>query len=310
MIKTRLLISLLFISNLAFAQTTYEFLRMDMSPRAAGLAGSFVSANDDPDVIFYNPAGLAYIENTPVSLTYVNHLLDINFAGLSCSKNFEGIGRFGGAIKYVNYGSFTGADQDGNKLTDFSAGEIAFDVAYSNFLGENLAYGGAVKFIYSSLAGYSSTAAGVDVGLNYSIPQDKWNIGFAMLNMGGQLSSYASTKEKIPFEIVIGVSKKFEKVPVKLYFDIHRLNDDNGGFKKRFNAFSFGGELNLSKALRVRVGYDNKKRKDLTIDNYAGLAGFNLGVGLTIKNYTFNYSFSSMGDVGALHRIGLSTSFD
>ena len=308
--RIQLLAFFLLANIILFSQTTYEFLRMDMSPRAAGLAGSFVAANDDPDVIFYNPAGIAFLENTPVSFTYVKHLLDINFAGLTASKEFAGIGRFGAGIKYVNYGSFTGADEFGNISSDFGAGEVAFDIAYANFLDDNFSYGASAKFIFSSLEKYTSTAAGIDVGLNYSIPQERWNFAFAMLNIGGQLSSYASTRENIPFEIVFGVSKKFQNVPLKLYVDFHRLNDEADGLKQRFNAFSFGGELSLSKSLKLRLGYDNKKRKDLTIDSFAGLAGFNLGVGLNIKSYSFNYSFSSMGEIGALHRIGVSTSFD
>jgi len=41
-----------------FGQETFKFLMLDQSPRASALAGSFVSNNDDPNVIFYNPAEL------------------------------------------------------------------------------------------------------------------------------------------------------------------------------------------------------------------------------------------------------------
>ena len=84
------------------AQNTYDFLRLDMSARAGALAGSFVSNNDDPDVIFYNPAGLELLNDNPISFSFVKHLLDINLASLSYSTDFEGIGRFGAAIKYIN----------------------------------------------------------------------------------------------------------------------------------------------------------------------------------------------------------------
>ena len=262
MMNKKLVLFLLIINSLLFSQTTYEFLRVDVSPRAAGMGGSFVAANDDPDVIFYNPAGLATLTGTPISFSYVKYLLDINFAGLSVSRNFDNIGRFGAGIKYVNYGTFTGADENGAKLPDFGAGEIVFDLAYSNFLSDNFSYGGATKFIYSSIQKYSSTALGFDAGLNYSIPQERWNFAISMLNMGGQLSSYASTTEQIPFEIVVGVSKRLQNLPLKFHIDFHRLNDNSTTFGQRFNAFTVGGELNLSKVLKLRAGYDNKKRKD------------------------------------------------
>ncbi len=98
------------------AQNTYDFLRLDMSARAGALAGSFVSNNDDPNVIFYNPAGLDMLQGQPVSFSFVKHLLDINLASLTYSQEFEGIGRFGAGIKYINYGTFTEANSDGVKL--------------------------------------------------------------------------------------------------------------------------------------------------------------------------------------------------
>jgi len=59
--------------------------------------------------------------------------------------------------------------------------------------------------------------------------------------------------------------------------------------------------------LRLRLGYDNVKRQELTIGTLAGLAGFNAGLGAVIKGYSFDYGFSSLGTIGALHRISLAT---
>ena len=49
-------------TSITFGQTTYDFLRVDMSARAAALGGSFVTNNDDVDVIFYNPSGMNFLE--------------------------------------------------------------------------------------------------------------------------------------------------------------------------------------------------------------------------------------------------------
>ncbi len=73
----RTLLSALFIvfilaTSITFGQTTtYDFLRLDMSARAAGLGGSYVTNNDDVDVIFFNPAGLGFLEKDPVSFSFV-----------------------------------------------------------------------------------------------------------------------------------------------------------------------------------------------------------------------------------------------
>lgn len=305
-------IFLLFLfSNKIFSQTTnaYDFLRLDLNPRAAAVAGSYVANSDDPNVIFYNPAGINMLENLPVSFSYVSQWADISLAGLSLSKNFENIGHFGLGINYINYGTMSRRDEMNNDLGSFHASEVAFMLAYGNNLDENFLYGATVKYIYSGIESASSAGIGFDLGLQYVIPSQKLNIGFSVLNMGTQVKKYFTTKEDLPLDVRLGISKKMERIPLILYFSFNKLNEDKTNFLDRLNAFTFGGEVNLSKGLRLRIGYDNEKRQDFKIGGTAGLAGFNIGVGAVIKSYNFDYSYSSFGLAGAINRIGITTSF-
>jgi hypothetical protein len=295
------------IPSISYSQNTYEFLRLDMSARAGALGGSFVSNNDDPDVIFYNPAGIQLLEESPVSFSFVKHLLDINLASLSYSTEYEGLGRFGAAIKYINYGTFTEADEFGNRGGEFGAGEVVFVLGYANELDQDFYYGVNAKFIYSGIENYSSTALGFDIGLHYAVPEQNINVGFSILNLGTQLSSYIDTKEELPLDVVIGISKRLEYLPLRLSLDFHKLNEEREEFFDKFKAFTVGAEFTLSKPLRLRFGYDNEKRNELKIGSFAGIAGFNVGVGIVISAYRFDYGFSSMGSIGALHRISIST---
>ncbi len=308
--KNRLLFLLLplFLIQTSFSQNIYEFLELDNSARAGALAGSFVSNNDDPNVIFYNPAGIGLLTESPISFSYLKHLLDINLTSLAYSTEIQGIGRIGAAIKYINYGDFVEANDDGEKTGNFSAGEVAFVLGYANTLDENFYYGINGKVIYSSIAGYSSTGIAADLGLHYTIPDDEFDVGFAILNAGSQLSEYGSTKESLPLDIVIGASKRLAHLPLRLSLDFHKLNEKRDDFGSKFRAFTVGAEFTLSKALRLRLGYDNEKRKDLKIGTTSGVAGLNIGVGLVISKYVFDYGFSSMGLVGGLHRVSISTS--
>lgn len=299
----------LFISlNSAFCQeSTYQFLQLDMSPRAASLGGSFVSNGDDPDVIFYNPAGMEFLDKTPVSFSFVKDLLDINFASLSYSTEVSNIGRVGAAIRYANYGTFTGADDFGNLTGNYSAEEAALLLGYSNLLDKNFSYGASLELIYSKIADVSSSGIAVDLGLHYQIPANLIDIGFSILNFGTQIKSYYSTKEDLPVDVALGVSKKMEHMPVRVSLDFHDLSEQDISFAQRLNNFSVGAEFYLSKVINLRFGYNNQNRSDLTIGGSAGLAGISLGLGAVISGYTFNYGFSSFGLIGALHRIGVTT---
>ncbi len=306
--KKTLLAVLLCVATVT-AQSTYRFLQMDISPRAAALAGSYVANGDDPNVVFYNPAGTNLLQGIPVSFSFFKHVADINTASIVASKEFTGIGRFTSAIQYVGYGSFIKADEFGNNLGSFSANDFAFSVAYGNMLDSNFYYGATAKFIYSAIGEISSSGVAFDIGLHYAIPESNWNFGFSILNLGSQLSSYFDTKEDLPVDIRLGFSKQLEKFPLKFYWSFNRLSDRYENFFERFKQITFGAEFKLGQNMKLRIGYDNEKRKEYKLGSSSQLAGFSLGLGFNIKGYVVDYSFSSLGSVGALHRFGLSTSF-
>ena len=289
------------------AQNTYEFLRLDMSARAAALGGTYITYSDDADVIFYNPAGLNLLEGTPVSFSFTKHLMDINLAGLAYSTVLSDIGRVGAAIQYINYGTFDEADEFGNRTGEFGAGELAVLLSYAGGLEENLYYGATAKIIYSTIADRSSSAGALDLGLHYVIPSQQINIALVALNLGAQLSSYIDTKEDLPIDVAVGISKKLENLPLRLSLNFHKLTEKRDDFVQRFKAFSVGAEFYLSKVFSLRLGYDNEKRSELKVGTTAGIAGFNGGLGVNISDYRFDYGYSSLGKVGALHRISLIT---
>ena len=308
-VLSALFIMFIFSTSIAFGQTTYRFLDVDMSARAAALGGSFVTNNDDVDVLFSNPAGMGFLEKNPVSLSFVKHLMDINLFSLAYSTEFENIGRFGTAIKYINYGTFEGADDFGNRTGEFNAGDFAFILGYTNEFSENFYYGANAKVIYSSIEEQSSSAVALDLGVNYEIPSQKLNLAAAVLNLGTQLSSYIDTKEDLPLDITIGISKRLENLPVRLSLDFHQLNKERDEFYQHLKGFTVGAEFYLSEVFTLRFGYDNEARSDLKVGSSSGIAGFNGGLGLKISEYVFNYGYSSMGTIGAMHRIGLATAF-
>ena len=292
-----------------FSQNTYEFLRVQSSARAGALGGSYLTYYDDADVIFYNPASMKLSENSPISFSFTKYLLDINLASLAYSTEIEGIGRFGTALQYINYGTFDAADEFGNRTGEFGAGEFALLIGYAGALDENFYYGANAKLIYSSIADRSSSAIALDLGIHYALPSQQIHIAVVILNVGTQLSSYIDTSEDLPLDLAIGISKRLEKLPLRLSVDFHKLNEKREDFIERFKAFAVGAEFYLSKVFSLRLGYDNEKRDELKVGTTAGIAGFNLGLGIQVSTYRFDYGYSSLGTIGGLHRISLVTAF-
>ncbi|HSQ75513.1 MAG TPA: PorV/PorQ family protein, partial [Bacteroidota bacterium] len=219
------------------------------------------------------------------------------------------IGRFGAGILFTNYGTFDETDLLGNTTGSFGANDIALSIAYALPLEENLFVGGAVKFIYSGIGDYSSTGLAADLGVLYTIPESRFSVGASIRNLGAQISAYNTTREDLPLDVGIGASIVPKGLPLLLNVGVHRLTDDADDFLDRFRSFTVGGEFTLSSVVRLRIGYDNARRKDYKIGSSADLAGFSAGLGVLVSGYDVNYALSSLGKAGLLHRVSLSTTF-
>jgi hypothetical protein len=289
-------------ATLTAQQGLYEFLRTDVSARAAALNGSFVSMKDDPNVLFYNPAALGTLSRPKVSASYLDYLMDVNMGSLCFAQYINGIGNIGGGISYINYGSFVRTDENLNELGTFGAKELEVIAGIAGHYDEEILFGANIKYICSSIAEYSSTALAIDFGFLYDVPSQNLSIGGSVLNLGTQLKKYMGTNEPLPLDVVVGITKRPEHLPINLNLNFHRLNEKTNSFFARFSNFTIGAEILMSESFRLRAGYNNKQRKDFKISTVASLAGFSMGAGIIIKDYQFDYSFNPYGkDLGTNH---------
>ncbi len=304
-----LLIVCLTVVSVAAEKGTYNFLRNDIGARAAGLNGSFVSMTNDPNVIFYNPAALPTLTRTSASVGFLKHLLDVKGGHLSYAQKLEGIGTVAAGILFLDYGSFTETDESFNTLGTFGATDLALVIGVGHSIDEATTVGLNGKMIYSSLANSKSAALAVDLGILYQIPSEQITIGASLLNLGTQINSYITTKEDLPLDLKVGITKRPEHLPVLLNLNFHKLNEASESLLERFASFSLGAEFQMSESVRFRVGYNNEQRKEMKLGTSAGLAGFSFGGGIWIGEYVVDYAFNSYGKIGGLHRLSIGMGF-
>lgn len=289
--------------------STFSFLRSDVGARAAALGGSFVTMTDDPNSIFYNPAGLGTLTGTKVSFGFFKHLMDINSGYASYGKNIPNLGFVGLGVVYINYGEFKQTGDEGQDLGTFSAGEFAFAAGYGGELNPGLNYGANAKFIYSSIAGYHSSGMALDFGLQYSAVPNRLIVGASLLNLGTQLDPYITTREDLPLDLRVGMSVYPEHLPACIMLSFNKLNESQENFSDHVKAFSVGIEFTASPNVSLRFGYNNENRQDFMIGQSAGFAGLSVGIGITNDMYRIDYALSSYGSIGELHRISLALAF-
>lgn len=339
----RLLISFVFISFLLplSAQiggtSTYNFLKLSSSARVSSLGGNQIAVRDnDPFLAADNPSLLNKEMDNKLALTYVDYLSDINFGYASYTKHFDSIGTFNAGIKYINYGQFTETDAAGNELGNFTAGEYAFIVGYSYAIDTNFSIGANLKAIQSSLYDYQSFGMAADLGLTYNSPKREITVALVAKNMGRQLSYYtkAETKEDLPYEMQLGFTKRFKKVPLRVGVIYQHLQQwdltydnpneqleessilsDQPEAKKEDNQFIenmkrhliFNAEFLITDNFNIRLGYNYFRRRELRIDDKLGTVGLSWGLGLRISKFHLSYARSAFHQVGSTNTFSIST---
>ncbi len=76
---------------------------LSTSARAAGMGGAFVALADDESAVFYNPAGLGWINNISLSSLFARQFDAVNYASLQFALPY-----FGAAILYIDSGPIEG----------------------------------------------------------------------------------------------------------------------------------------------------------------------------------------------------------
>ena len=81
-----------------------------------------------------------------------------------------------------------------------------------------------MKFLYSGLADYTSIGLCVDAGLSYYNSDKGFSFGFALKNIGAQLKAYEDERQKMPWDIQMGITQKMAHAPIRFSLTAQYLN--------------------------------------------------------------------------------------
>ena len=275
------------------SQTEYNFLRLPISAHAAALGGDNITIiEDDPSLMFSNPALAASVSDMTVGLSYMNYMKGANYMGASFTKAMSDKATLAGGIQYMNYGKIKEVDENNVQLGEFNASEIAVEAIFSYELAKKLVGGITGKFITSYIGSYNSIAVGVDLGLNWYDPEHEWSVSAVAKNLGGQVKAYDDNFGKMPFDLQLGVSKTFAALPVRVSATLVDLTHFNYRF---INHLNLGAEVLLSESLWIGSGYNFRRANDMKIgvgdDESSHGAGFSFGGGINLERFKLNLSY-------------------
>jgi hypothetical protein len=301
-------LNILFFSILvlpSFPQTggdnIYEFLNLTHSGLVASLGGSNVSLNvNDLNLAYHNPALLNQEMNKALALNYVNYFAGINYGLAIYSQSYQGIGSFAAGLTYLNYGTFTETDVSGTITGEFKASEYAFSMIYSHKFDSLFSVGVNFKPILSHLEKYTSIGFAFDIGASWHNSNNLFSAGIVIKNAGLQVTTYAGeARQKLPFEIQAGVSKKLAYAPFRFSLTARHLekfdltyqylaagttgNSDSATsefFENLMRHFILGAELVPHKNFYFCGGYNYQRKKELQVDSKISTVGISWGFGI------------------------------
>ncbi len=296
-----LLLFLLASLNAAVAQesqTEYNFLRLPVSAHAAAVGGDNVTViEDDPSLVFSNPALLASVSDKTLNLNFMTYMSGSIAGSASFNRVLNDKASWGVQGQYVNYGSMKQTDADNVQTGTFSANEMALSGTFSYLLAKNLVGGITARWVASFMGGYSSMAAGIDLGLNYYNPESEWSVSAVAKNLGGQFKAYDEEYGKMPLDVQLGVSKRFNTLPFRLSATLVGLNDWNYSFLQHLVC---GAEILLGDQFYVAAGYNFRRAKDMKIasggttdsDESSHGAGLSFGAGMQLERFKLQVAYA------------------
>ncbi|MDX2174460.1 MAG: type IX secretion system protein PorQ [Bacteroidota bacterium] len=315
----------------------FRFLDVPMTARSAALGGGNISIwDDDINLIYNNPSLLNSSMTKKIALNYGNYVSDLKYGYLAYAHHLKQYGNVAGSIQFFDYGKFVGYDEFGQQTTNFRAGDYSINLNYAKpFKDSSFNVGVALKTIISQYDTYKSYANAIDFGVTY---HSKKNLTVSILakNIGVVYKNYSQNQQQVlPRNLQLGLSYKVAKAPFRLLFGFDQINkwnlkytspvdttgksnsfnstttvkEDSSGWKKFSNRFgnradnfmrhvTVGTEILITKNFNLRIAYNYRRQRELTLPERRGANGLSLGFGLKIKRFAFAYSFTKMAFPG------------
>ena len=277
------------------SQEVYSFLRLPVSAHVAALGGDNVSlTNDDATVIFHNPALITDVSDKTLNVNFMTYMEGSTTASASFVRAYKERGSWGISAQYMSYGEIKETTAANQQTGTFSPKDIALAGSFAYLLSNRISGGITARFISSTIGSYSSAAVAVDLGLNYQDTERGWSVSAVARNLGGQVKAYEEEFERIPFDLLVGVSRQLPNAPLTLHATLARLNNWDQAFIKHP---AVGAEIRLSPAVYVSAGYNFRRSSEMKIyegeDTSASHgAGLSLGGGIELERLKLNIGYA------------------
>jgi hypothetical protein len=312
-------------------------LMIPMGVASVGMSGANIASISGAEAIYWNPAGLARINNAEANFSYMSYFADMNISFLSAAFNVQGVGTIGlslqaldvGEIEVTTIGSPEGTGQV------IKPDYLTLTGSYSKAFTDRISFGVNGKLISETIGEMDAMAVAFDFGLQYR-SNFGVDFGVTLKNIGSKMKFGGTPIEfdsSIPFSNPNATTRKTRldmaehELPTSMNlglaytYDITQgqslniagqysnnsflQNDLNAGIEYSFNDFIFlrgGYTLPLFDTDDFSQDYRDDYQYDFTMG-----AGLNLDIGGS--KLMINYAYRNMKDFDAQNYFSLGFRF-
>jgi len=274
-----------------------QFLKIVNSPRASALGSAFTAFNDDVNSIAFNPAGIAYLHKSEISLVQNNWIQDISNQYLAFAFPANN-GAFGVNIDMLNVSSILRRDVNGvSDGSTFGSSNMSAGLAYALRVEDHMALGFTLKSINETIDTSKATAIAGDIGLLFNTSPDL-NFGLSVLNIG---SSIKFINEADPLPTTVRAGAMYSPADgLKIGIDAGKANDADANFGGGVE-YTIRADDKLVFPLRAgyRSGYQTED-----------LSGLTAGCGVVFNGVLgIDFAWVPLGILGDSMQFGLTYKF-
>jgi len=274
--------------------TSAGFLEIEPDAEANGLAGAYVSRVENGSSLYWNPAGLGYMERMELGLTHMLYMEDLNYSFITFTEPMRNFGVLSiGAIGLLS-GAIpkTTENLSGNYIDSgetFNSTDITILLGWGKRLNREMSLGFGIKSIRQTIDDSKASGIAGDIGVKYLV-SERVRTGLSFQNIGTKIKG-----NDLPRNIRIGLDYKLkdDKTNAGIEMDFPSSSESN---------YRIGIEHWLSKGFSLRAGY-------ITGAEIDGMTGIQAGIGLKSRSMEFGYAYLPYGDLGTTHQVSLYTRF-
>lgn len=321
-----------------------QFLKIGVGARAAGMGFAFSALANDATALYWNPAGIAWLEKNQFSASYTSWFSDVRHYFVGVVIPVSSTSSIGVHVLGVTMGEMeetTLADPEGTGRT-FTASDVALGVTYAQKMADNISLGITFKYVRQTIWEMSASGIAFDAGTYYTpfpelrLAMNISHFGPDMKFTGGNLVQ----RVPAPNDPQVVTNQSLETTPyslpttfrIGLTYQLVNMDDilvttaaDGVHWSDNFEQLNLGAEVTLLKVLSLRAGYNLMPEKNvqwLDIErqqqqNFTQKtefnAGLNFGVGIQYRlgnlRGTFDYAWSKWKYLDNVNRIDVGFEF-